>query len=50
MSLITRRRIGELGWAASIMPIKPPIEVPTQSTRATSQRATSAFMSPRYCG
>src|SRR6266496_1142716 len=30
-SFSTRRRIGELGLAASIIPIRPPIEVPIQS-------------------
>ena len=49
-SFSTSRRIGVFGWAASIMPISPPIEVPTQSTSVTSSRAISAAASPRYCG
>ena len=50
MSLITRRPIGDFGWAARLMPISPPMEVPTQSTRSTSRRAIRAAASAQYCG
>ena len=36
--------------AASAMPIRPPIEVPTQFTDSTSSRAISVTMSATYCG
>ena len=39
------RRIGVPSWAASAMPIRPPIEVPTQSTTCASSRASSVTMS-----
>ena len=36
--------------AASAMPIRPPIEVPTQCTCSTSRRAISVTVSATYCG
>jgi len=45
MSLMTSLRIGFPGCAASIMPINPPIDVPSQSTPSTSRRAISAAQS-----
>ena len=36
--------------AASAMPTKPPIEVPSQLTASTSRRAISVTMSATYCG
>jgi hypothetical protein len=47
MSLMTSLRIGLPGWAASIMPMSPPIDVPIQSTLSTSSRAISAAQSER---
>ena len=47
-SLRTSRATGVFGCAASIMPINPPIEVPTKSTCSTLQRAINTDMSARY--
>ena len=47
-SLITRRRTGVPGWAASIMPISPPMEVPIQSTTSAPRWASSTALSARY--
>ena len=49
-SLITSFCTGVSGCAASAMPIRPPIEVPTQCTLSTSSRAISVTMSATYCG
>jgi hypothetical protein len=49
-SFSTMRWIGEPACAASAMPIRPPIEVPTQLTDSTSSRAISVTMSAAYCG
>ena len=48
MSLRTRRRIGALGSAASIMPMRPPMEVPSQSISIVPMRAMSAAMSAAF--
>ena len=44
-SFRTRREIGEPGSAARAMPIRPPIDVPTQCTVVASRRASSVTMS-----
>lgn len=49
-SLTIIRRSGEPGSPASAMPIRPPIDVPNQSTDSTSSRAISVTMSATYCG
>src|SRR4051794_12958545 len=41
---------GEPGKAVRVMPIRPPIEVPTQCTVSTTRRAISATMSLVYTG
>jgi len=48
-SLMTSFVIGEPGWPASMMPIRPPIEVPTQCTDSTPSLAISVTMSFVYC-
>ena len=50
MSLTSILRTGESGTPASAMPIRPPIDVPNQSTDRTSSRAISVIMSLTYCG
>ena len=42
--------IGEFGNPASPMPIRPPMDVPNQSTFPTFSRAISVTMSETYCG
>ena len=49
-SLMIIWRIGDCGWPASAIPIRPPIDVPTQSTLSTSSRAINVTMSETYCG
>jgi hypothetical protein len=49
-SFSTSLRIGVSGWIASAMPIRPPIEVPTQSTLSAPILASSVAMSAQYCG
>jgi hypothetical protein len=44
-SLSTSFFTGESGNAARVIPIRPPSEVPTQSTASTSRRAISVTMS-----
>ena len=43
-------RIGVFGRPASPSPIRPPIDVPNQSTVSTFSRAISVTMSATYCG
>ena len=47
MSFSTSRVTGDSGSEASVMPIRPPIEVPTQCTLCAPIRAMSVTMSPR---
>ena len=44
-SFSTSRRTGVFGSEARPMPIKPPIEVPTQSTLSAFNRASKVTMS-----
>ena len=49
-SFSTRRCTGDLGSAATSRPIRPPMEVPTQSTVWASSRASRVTMSATYAG
>ncbi len=49
-SLSRSLRIGEFGNPANAVPIRPPIDVPNQSTVSTFSRAMSVTMSETYCG
>ena len=47
-SLSNSLRIGDFGKPAKPMPIRPPIEVPNQSTDSAFSRASSVTMSDAY--
>ena len=49
-SFNTSRRTGLLGSEANAKPIRPPMEVPTQSTCDTARRASTTTMSATYWG
>ena len=49
-SLTTSRATGDFGNAAIVMPSRPPIDVPIQSTVSAPLRAINAVSTVRYVG